>query len=81
MPDGIYAFYYLKKKEIKKAVKLKIDEMININLPHLRDVLTNRLKKKQMEHIETLIETYGLKRTNKVKKSIMEKMLEEAIHI
>ena len=59
----------------------EIDEMININLPHLREVLTNRLKTKQLEHIETLIETYGLKRTNKVKKSIMEKMLEEAIHI
>ena len=29
MPDDIYAFYYLKKKEIKKAVKLKINEKIN----------------------------------------------------
>ena len=58
-----------------------IDEMIDINVPHLREVLTNRLKVKQTEHIESLIESYGLRRTNQVKKSIMEKMLEEAIHI
>jgi hypothetical protein len=58
-----------------------IDEMIDINVPHLREVLTNRLKVKQTEHIESLIESYGLRRTNQVKKSVMEKMLEEAIHI
>jgi hypothetical protein len=58
-----------------------IDEMIDINVPHLRDVLTSRLKDKQMEHIESLIESYGLRRKNQVKKSLMEKMLEEAIHI
>ena len=58
-----------------------IDEMIDINVPHLREVLTNRLKVKQNEHIESLIESYGLRRTNQVKKSVMEKMLEEAIHI
>ena len=55
--------------------------MIDINVPHLREVLTNRLKAKQTEHIESLIESYGLRRTNQVKKSVMEKMLEEAIHI
>ena len=58
-----------------------IDEMIDINVLHLREVLTNRLKTKQTEHIESLIEAYGLRRTNQVKKSVMEKMLEEAIHI
>ena len=55
--------------------------MIDINVPHLREVLTNRLKTKQMEHIETLIDSYGLRRTNQVKKSVMEEMLEQAIHI
>ena len=58
-----------------------IDEMIDINIPHLREVLTNRLKAKQMEHIESLIDSYGLRRTNQVKKSVMEEMLEQAIHI
>lgn len=65
----------------KNDIIEEIDEMIDINVPHLRDVLTNRLKAKQAEHIESLIESYGLRRTNQVKKSIMEKMLEEAIHI
>jgi len=65
----------------KNDIIEEIDEMIDINVPHLREVLTNRLKAKQTEHIESLIESYGLKRTNQVKKSVMEKMLEEAIHI
>lgn len=65
----------------KNDIIEEIDEMIDINVPHLREVLTNRLKAKQTEHIESLIESYGLRRTNQVKKSVMEKMLEEAIHI
>ena len=65
----------------KNDIIEEIDEMIDINVPHLREVLTNRLKAKQSEHIESLIESYGLRRTNQVKKSVMEKMLEEAIHI
>ena len=71
-----------KKVESERSVEIEdIDEMIDINVPHLRDVLTSRLKDKQMEHIESLIESYGLRRKNQVKKSLMEKMLEEAIHI
>ena len=58
-----------------------IEEMIDVNVPQLRSVLTKRLKDKQSQHIEALIATYGLKRKNKVKKSVMEKMLEEAIHL
>ena len=58
-----------------------IDELIDINVHHLRNVLFTRLKEKQMHHIEGLINSYGLKRTNKIKKSVMEKMLEEAIHL
>jgi len=58
-----------------------IEEMIDINIPQLRQVLSRRLKDKQSQHIEKLINSYGLKKKNKVKKSIMEKMLEEAIHL
>ena len=57
------------------------DELMDINIPHLRNVLIERLKTKQMMHIDSLIDTYGFKRTNKVKKSIMEQMLEEAIRL
>ena len=59
----------------------EIEELIDINVHHLRNVLFMRLKEKQMHHIEGLINSYGLKRTNKIKKSTMEKMLEEAIHL
>lgn len=59
----------------------EIEEMIDIHIPKLRYVLTNRLKQKQTQHIEALIKKYNLKKTNKVKKSVMSKMLEEAIHL
>ena len=69
-------------KEIEDIEDIEdIDELIDINVHHLRNVLFTRLKEKQMHHIEGLINSYGLKRTNKIKKSIMEKMLEEAIHL
>ena len=59
----------------------EIDEMINVNIHQLKTVLLNRLKDKQISHIESLINTYGLKRKNQVKRSVMERMLEEAIHL
>ena len=59
----------------------EIDELMDVNIPRLRNILLKRLKDKQTEHIENLINTYGLKNTNRVKKSVMEKMLEEAIHL
>ena len=59
----------------------EIDELINVNVHQLRRVLLNRLKDKQISHIESLINTYGLKRKSQVKRSVMERMLEEAIHL
>jgi len=57
------------------------EEMMDVNIPRLRAVLLSRLKDKQTEHIDNLINSYDLKKKNKVKKSILEKMLEEAIHL
>jgi hypothetical protein len=57
------------------------EEMIDIHIPKLRNILTHRLQHKQAQHIENLISKYNLKKMNKVKKSVMEKMLEEAIHL
>ena len=57
------------------------EEMMDINIPQLRSVLCRRLRDKQTQHIDNLIESYNLKKKNKVKKSTMEKMLEEAIHL
>lgn len=68
------------KVEPKEEIE-EIEELLDVNVHHLRNVLFTRLKEKQMHHIEGLINSYGLKRTNKIKKSVMEKMLEEAIHL
>ena len=38
-------------------------------------------ERKQAHHIESLINTYNLKQKNKIKKSVLEKMLEQAIHL
>ena len=57
------------------------EELMDVNVPHLRKVLFNRLRDKQAHHIEGLINTYNLKKKNKIKKSVLEKMLEQAIHL
>jgi len=57
------------------------EELMDVNIPHLRSVLFKRLRDKQTQHIDNLIDTYNLRKKNKVKKSILEKMLEEAIHL
>ena len=57
------------------------EELMDVNVPHLRKVLFNRLRDKQAHHIEDLINTYNLKKKNKIKKSVLEKMLEQAIHL
>ena len=57
------------------------EEMMDINIHQLRRVLLSRLKDKQSAHIENLINSYNLKKKNKVKKSVLERMLEEAIHL
>jgi hypothetical protein len=59
----------------------EIDELVDVNVPQLRRVLLNRLKDKQTKHIEGLINQYQLKNKNKIKKSIMEQILIEAIHL
>jgi len=57
------------------------EEMITINIPQLKHVLLNRLKHKQKDHIDQLIHEYELTKHSMVKKSIMEQMLEKAIHL
>ena len=54
---------------------------MDINIPQLRSILFTRLQDKQTKHIDNLIDSYNLKNMNKVKKSVLEKMLEEAIHL
>lgn len=67
--------------EVEDIEEIERDEMIQVNIPQLKNVLLNRLKNKQEEHIDTLISTYGFNKQRQVKRSIMEKMLEQAIHL
>ena len=57
------------------------EELMDVNVPQLRSVLFRRLQDKQKQHIDNLINSYELKKKNKVKKSVLEKMLEQAIHL
>ena len=57
------------------------EELMDVNVPQLRSVLFRRLQDKQKQHIDNLINSYDLRRKNKVKKSVLEKMLEQAIHL
>ena len=57
------------------------EELMDVNVPQLRSVLFRRLQDKQKQHIDNLINSYDLKRKNKVKKSVLERMLEQAIHL
>jgi len=59
----------------------EIEELVDVNVPQLRRVLLHRLKDKQTNHIEGLINQYELKKKNKIKKSVMEQILVEAIHL
>tara|TARA_Y100000389_G_C17464094_1_gene524094 strand:+ start:2696 stop:3436 length:741 start_codon:yes stop_codon:yes gene_type:complete len=57
------------------------EPLIDINIQQLRSVLFNRLQSVQKKHIDTLIRSYGFKKKNKVKKSVLEQMIEQAIHL
>lgn len=68
--------------EKEESLELEeIEELVDVDVPLLRRVLLNRLKSKQTKHIENLINQYQLKNKNKIKKSVMEQLLVEAIHL
>ena len=73
---------FSKPKKHKMSNKINKKEVyMDINIPQLRSILFTRLQDKQTKHIDNLIDSYNLKNMNKVKKSVLEKMLEEAIHL
>jgi len=54
---------------------------IQINVPQLKQILSNRLKSYHEKHIDNLIDTYNLQGKDSIDKDTMEKLLLEAIHI
>jgi len=63
--------------------KLEINdtEKIQINIPQLKQILSNRLKSYHEKHIDNLIDLYNLQGKESIEKDTMEKLLLEAIHI
>ena len=66
------------KEERVEEIK---DDLIHINILNLKNVLANRLKSTHERHIDNLIQQYKIENNSKISKSIMEKMLKEAIHL
>ena len=66
------------KEERVEEIK---DDLIHINIFNLKNVLANRLKSTHERHIDNLIQQYKIENNSKISKSIMEKMLKEAIHL
>jgi len=66
------------KEETVEEIK---DDLIHINIFNLKNVLANRLKSTHEQHIDNLIQQYNIENNSKISKSIMEKMLIEAIHL
>jgi len=56
-------------------------EKIQINVPQLKQILSNRLKSYHEKHIDNLINLYNLQGKESIEKETMEKLLLEAIHI
>lgn len=66
------------KEERVEEIK---DDLIHINIYNLKNVLAKRLKSTHERHIDNLIQQYKIENNSKISKSIMEKMLKEAIHL
>ena len=66
------------KEERVEEIK---DDLIHINIYNLKNVLAKRLKSTHEQHIDNLIQQYKIENNSKISKSIMEKMLKEAIHL
>tara|TARA_B100000963_G_scaffold359012_1_gene385126 strand:- start:1017 stop:1733 length:717 start_codon:yes stop_codon:yes gene_type:complete len=67
--------------DFKEEIERKTKEVIQINVPKLKDILYKRLKIYHEKHIDDLISTYNLDSKVSVEKETMEKILLEAIHI
>lgn len=62
-------------------LEINVTEKIQINVPQLKQILSNRLKSYHEKHIDNLINLYNLQGKESIEKETMEKLLLEAIHI
>jgi hypothetical protein len=57
------------------------EEQITIDITKIKKVLFTRLKDYHEKHIDGLIDQYDLTKKKEIDKSVMEKILLEAIHV
>ena len=67
--------------ETNKTETNKTEELIPINISHIKQILCSRLKTYHEKHVDELIQTYQLHNKKEIPKELMEKILMEAIHI
>lgn len=65
----------------EEKLEISDTEKIQINVPQLKQILSNRLKSYHEKHIDNLIQSYNLQGKESIEKDTMEKILLEAIHI
>ena len=72
------------KQELSDATKqdnLSKEETVKIDVTKIKKILFTRLKDYHEKHIDDLIEQYDLNKKKEIDKSVMEKILLEAIHV
>lgn len=69
------------KKETTSNSEEKEEELIPIDILHIKQILCSRLKTYHEKHVDELIQTYQLHNKKEIPKELMEKILMEAIHI
>jgi DNA repair exonuclease SbcCD ATPase subunit len=57
------------------------EEFVPVNIKAIKNILCSRLQSYHEKHIDELINSYELQDKKQIKKSIMQKLLVEAIHI
>jgi len=72
------------KQELSDSTKqdnLSKEETVKIDVTKIKRILFTRLKDYHEKHIDDLIEQYDLNKKKEIDKSVMEKILLEAIHV
>lgn len=71
----------IKNELSEESMAKSTEELVPINIDTIKHVLYSRLRTYHEKHIDELIQSYELQNKKEIKKSEMQKLLVEAIHI
>ena len=71
----------IKNELSEESTEKSTEEFVPINIDTIKHVLYSRLRTYHEKHIDELIQSYELQKKKEIKKSEMQKLLVEAIHI